>query len=585
MIKRSFPDEGAVSFHMPGHKRRLIFGGSSLLRYDVTELPGMDNLIEPEGWIRELCSELSRFYGSLGTRILVGGSSAGILSAVLGAAEYVRLRKSKVRAIINRNAHISVFNAVELAGIIPHFVSPEYEDTLPAGFEPELLLSEAGFADLLILTYPFYQGGIYDIAKIIAEARRINPDIIIIADEAHGAHFVLDEKLRGKPLSSLSLGADVVVQSIHKTLPALGGTALLHYGNTALGAALHGCGNQLRSIEWHLRALQTTSPSFLMLESIAQMLEILKKRGVELYGKLLANIDRFYERTRLTPVRYSSAQQDASKILIRTKMADSMDFFVRRNIYPEMEVGGYMLFLSSIANISEDFDILAAAVENIESRADEIGCDRKGTVADGGGVPHGTSAIKKSAVLRYGCSANGAPGLHDGGWRGVEKGADTGAGYIQSGVGSGTDIGAEKRSEIGEERCAGDVRRGTGRDIKNGVESAEEKAGEHINNAARADAGELIKVTCAEAEELIKTVSDDGGELIKAYSISFGELIGANSDDFGELIDAACAVGRISLETLVLYPPGSPLIVRGEVFSSDVCKALAGEKVLVSFKR
>lgn len=492
MNKRPFPEAGAISFHMPGHKYRLLFGGDPLLRYDVTELPGMDNLIEPEGWILELSHRLSEFYGSLAARILVGGSSSGILGAVLGAAEFVRsgAHQAEVRAIVNRNAHISVFNAVELAGIVPIFVSPLYEDTLPAGFDTDVLLREAAGAHLLILTYPFYQGGLYDIGGIISEVRRRNPDIIIIVDEAHGAHLVLEEKLRGVSLSSLSLGADIVVQSIHKTLPALGSTALLHYARTENGAALLRVSAQLRSVEWHLRALQTTSPSFLMLESVAQMMDILSADGVRLYGELLANIAGFYERTGLAPVRLCGAVQDTSKILIRAPRADAQDFFASRGIYPEMVAGEYTLFLCSIANTAADFDALADALAEMSGLAAHPAAEEKCFEAPCSlPSPEAKSRHENSPAnrtfLRYGASVQTLPVCH---CRAASRGGDRKAAF--------------------------------------------------------------------------------SGGIVQGEGV--------------EKIDAAAAEGRVSLETIVLYPPGSPVIVRGEVFTREICELLRGEYVKVA---
>ncbi len=360
---------------MPGHKGRLLFHANPLLRYDITEIPDADNLLHPEGWLRELTDRIRTYYGSYASRILVGGSTSGCLSMVLGAAEYSRKQNDcitndsapapntpsakPIRAKVQRNAHISVFNALELAEVEATYFSPILKDGIPSHFDTDDILQGIEQTDLLILTYPFYQGGLYDLGQIIQSARQKNPDLLVLIDEAHGAHLVLEEKISGEKLSALSLGADIVVQSLHKTLPALGSSAVLHYGNTPKGQALYAERDQLRSIEWFLKALQTTSPSYLLLAGIQEMMAILETEGEALYRDMQKNITSFYENIEQEPFQYLQGRQDHGKILLK---GTDQNFFTARGIYPEMEENGYLLFMASIANTKEDFDALAKAV-------------------------------------------------------------------------------------------------------------------------------------------------------------------------------------------------------------------------------
>lgn len=496
----------SVSFHMPGHKGRLLFDESEVLKHDITELPGTDNLLHPTGWLLELSRRISRFYGSRSSRMLTNGSTAGILASILsfrdkntasmdlykscglpgnkrsaerqegcaeekGCTEKVAL---KPLFLINSNSHVSVYNALEMGGFSYLTFDPEMQDGIPSHFDtaklaeffrrirdfrtcdsrtrdsgsceprscdsrfsdfrvslPETLGSRIGSTGIsnfdeprgelcdeprdvvLVLTYPFYHGGLYDIRTLIRLAKAFFPEITVIVDEAHGAHLVLEEALTGKPLSALNLGADIVIQSFHKTLPALGSSSVLHYARTPKGQELFQKENEKYSIEWFLKTLQTTSPSYLILESVAQMMTILETEGVSLYRRLLSHIDHLYRRIGGSPFYYKHSRevlpltldasfrtssgaisrmtrdmdtphgapsnppdgvpsnppdsqgfdfqtaptvQDRSKILLPHT---DQDVLIRHGIYPEMQDAGHLLLLSSIANTADDFDRLA----------------------------------------------------------------------------------------------------------------------------------------------------------------------------------------------------------------------------------
>lgn len=550
--KGRFPniDPDAVSFHMPGHKGRLIFqeespfdpfgssGASSepcsspaFLKYDVTELPGFDNLISPDGWIKDLTDRISDFYGSRASRISVGGSTAAILSAILGAAEFVKkssglkssglkssgsTAKKAVRARINRNSHISVYNALNLGEIEAEYLHPRSVRGIPSHIDLEELLNGIRESDLLILTYPFYSGAIYDMETLIRKVREQHPEIIVIVDEAHGAHFVLEERLRGKKISALSLGADLVIQSLHKTLPALGQSAVLHYGNTEAGRRLYSERNAVRSVEWYLKALQTSSPSYLILKSMSQMMDILETKGTSLYRNLSDQIDAFYRHIGHIPFDYKGfAVQDTSKILL--PFADR-DLLLQNGIYPEMQIGQHTLFLASIANRAEDF----ARLENV------IRASRKDS-----------EAVKTpDAFLKTETHS----------------------------LGNETDSSTDGASNLGASN--GESAR-TKDDISGSAASAvsHNTSDDGSHNESDPDAS-------------------DGG----SHNTSDGRLggvllsYGGSSGEYHEIF-AKDAAGNVSAETLILYPPGSPVIVRGERFSPALCETLGLRKVKVEVQR
>ena len=208
-------------FHMPGHKRN-INEGVCPYAYDITEIEGFDNLHEPMGILRLAMEEAAAFYESDKTYFLVNGSTCGLLSAICA------LTAKEDKVLVARNCHKAVYNALFLHELMPVYIYPEYIEAwgISGGISPyklAYLLEEHKEIRVVVITSPTYEGVVSDIEKIAAivhEKQRI-----LIVDEAHGAHFGMHGEL---PRPALSKGADVVIQSLHKTLPALTQTALLH---------------------------------------------------------------------------------------------------------------------------------------------------------------------------------------------------------------------------------------------------------------------------------------------------------------------------------------------------------------------
>jgi arginine/lysine/ornithine decarboxylase len=246
------------SFHVPGHKGGLVFEKTaepffrSLLPFDVTELSGLDDLHQPEEVIRDAQEMLASFYEVKKSYFLVGGSTSGNLAMIMAAfipGDVV---------FVQRNCHKSVLNGLELAGAMPVFLAPEIdgESSFSLGVNIESVrdaIQRFPGAKGIILTNPNYYGmqqNIREIADLIH-----GQGGIVLVDEAHGAHF----RLKGMPPSSILMGADLVVQSAHKTLPAL-----------TMGAYLHV--NSDRISEYRLRqslqVVQSSSPSYLIMASL-----------------------------------------------------------------------------------------------------------------------------------------------------------------------------------------------------------------------------------------------------------------------------------------------------------------------------
>lgn len=261
-------------FHMPGHKRNPeTFGAgakedmpSQLFGIDITEIDGFDNLHRAEGILKEAQRDAAALYGAEQTFFLVNGSTCGILSAVAAAAG------KGDRILAARNCHQSVYHAACLQELSVTFLYPGIVEAYgfaagidPAEVEQALCEGKASREECaaVIVTSPTYEGIVSDIREIAAITHRYGK--ILIVDEAHGAHFGFHEAL---PESAVRQGADLVIHSLHKTLPAMTQTALLHVSGELVDR------ERLRR---YLKIFQTSSPSYVLMASMDSCLNWIKR--------------------------------------------------------------------------------------------------------------------------------------------------------------------------------------------------------------------------------------------------------------------------------------------------------------------
>lgn len=134
-------------------------------------------------------------------------------------------------------------------------------------------------AQLIVLTSPTYEGVVSDVAGICEAAHARGVPVLV--DAAHGAHFGFGTF----PESAVVCGADLVVQSLHKTLPALTQTAVAHRsGKLVSGAAFREAVN----------LFQTSSPSYLLLASIEGCIGLLEEKGETLFADWQAALSAAY---------------------------------------------------------------------------------------------------------------------------------------------------------------------------------------------------------------------------------------------------------------------------------------------------
>ena len=338
-------------FHMPGHKRRL--SADDVCQIDITEIEGFDNLHHSQGILREAQEKAAGLYGSKKAYYLVNGSTCGILAAV--------------SAVTSKRD-----NALYLNELIPTYVYPVITDM---GIQGQIsveavqkAIEETVDASAVIITSPTYDGISSNIAQIaeLAHAK----GMVLIVDSAHGAHFGFGY---GMPENVIKQGADIVIESVHKTLPAYTQTALLHI-----------CSDRVKpeAVERYLDIYETSSPSYVLMAGIERCIGMVSNQKDQLFSGLQRNLDSFYEK--VSGLKYlkvltkadikadDAFDFDRSKIIIFTDRAgmsgqDMWDILLQKyHIQIEMAAGNYAAALSSVMDTEEGFDRLAAALIDID---------------------------------------------------------------------------------------------------------------------------------------------------------------------------------------------------------------------------
>ncbi|TSB45090.1 aminotransferase class I/II-fold pyridoxal phosphate-dependent enzyme [Alkalicoccobacillus porphyridii] len=305
-----------TSFHVPGHKNGAIIppgleAFKCVLPFDLTELEGLDDLHHPTGPIKEAQQLTATFYDAAESFFLVGGSTAGNLAMV-----YALCQPGDV-VFVQRNSHKSILHAVELAGVHAVYLESEIdqETGLAIGIsESSLLTALARYpeATALIMTYPNYYGVCLPSNGLIQTAK--GAGLKVLVDEAHGAHFVLGEPF---PESLLSAGADAVVQSAHKTLPALTMGSYLHLNHQLRE-------DEVQAMKRALSIFQSSSPSYLIMASLDAARGYLETYTKDLLTKTLQSIQNFkagidaIEQLDVIEWSRTGYQYDPLKVTIRT---------------------------------------------------------------------------------------------------------------------------------------------------------------------------------------------------------------------------------------------------------------------------
>ena len=269
-----------LPLHMPGHKRSsLLAPYLKELRadLDVTEIEGFDNLHEPGGILLDGMRRAAALWGACRSFYLVNGSTGGILAGLRA------LSRAGDTVIMQRECHLSVHQGVGLLNLWPVYLYPDMveEYSISASLSAKMLercLTEHPHARLLVLSCPSYEGVLSDLESLVSLAHQRGLKVLV--DAAHGAHLGLGTFFPGGAVKS---GADIVIQSLHKTLPSLTQTAIAHAGSEEAASPL----------EEQLDLFQTSSPSYLLMASIDGCVRLLEEKGSELFQAWQERLGRF----------------------------------------------------------------------------------------------------------------------------------------------------------------------------------------------------------------------------------------------------------------------------------------------------
>ena len=363
---RTHDNNHFYSFHTPGHKGKQI-AYSPLLADDITELEDTDDLHNPNGVIAASMQLAAELYHSKATFFSTNGSTAANMAAIDAVTEI------NDTILVCGQAHISVQNISILKNLknITILPKPIYDKhpNLQSGVaikDIEKELKANTDIKAVFITSPTYEGILSDIEGIADLTHQYK--IPLIVDEAHGAHLALSNYF---PKSALHLGADLVINSLHKTLPALTGTSLLHVSKGSI--------IDEEKVNKSLLRLLSTSPSYLLLASIDSCLHFIKEEKEKLFCKLNNNLSNFYSKLSsmkqlklLTIHSTNHTIQDKSRIVIlcNTDRLNGHSLYrILRNKYKiEMEksTDTYVIGISSIADTEHDLNILSDALLEID---------------------------------------------------------------------------------------------------------------------------------------------------------------------------------------------------------------------------
>ena len=352
-------------FHMPGHKRNLKIDPllDEIAKIDITEITGFDDLHHPEEMIRELMDDLKQIYGTKESYLLVNSSTAGNLSAIAA------LCKIGDKILVARNCHKSVYHAIELLGLDPIYIYPEVdEDGICEGItkqQVEMVIQEEKMIKAMVLVSPTYEGRISDIQGISDILHEHN--IPLIVDEAHGAHFIYHEVF---PESAVSTGADIVIQSLHKTLPAMTQTGLLHLCTDCVSKEM---------MQKKLSIFQSSSPSYVLMSSIEQCIHICNEnRGYfQQYCERLWILRKKLETLQhIRLVRTDDIGKLVFSVKNTTMSGEELFEILRDKYHLELEMAElyYVIAMTSICDTQDGYDRLYEALSAIDQT---ISVDKK----------------------------------------------------------------------------------------------------------------------------------------------------------------------------------------------------------------
>lgn len=254
-----YSESHVLPFDVPGHKMDqthnefTAYVGEATMRLDVNSSKPLDLLSNPTGVIKEAQALLADAYGSEYAYMVINGTSGAVHAMILASLH------PGEKILMQRNVHKSAISGVILSGAIPVFIEPEIDPVFGIAHCMTVEdIQEAIDADpdirAIFLTNPTYFGAVPYLKEIIDFAH--SKDVIVLVDEAHGAHFPFSN---GLPESGIAYGADFAAVSMHKTGTSLSQSSILLYNSGLV---------EKHRINGVLNLFQSTSASYLLMSSL-----------------------------------------------------------------------------------------------------------------------------------------------------------------------------------------------------------------------------------------------------------------------------------------------------------------------------
>lgn len=340
-----------VRLHMPGHKG---VGATA----DITEIDGADVLYSPKGIILESEQNASTLFGSGATVYSTEGSSLSIRAVVYLIKTFAIHSGTEPKILATRNAHSTFISACALVGVDPVWLYGKSNLMTTDVTEVELedaIIKHAPTA--FYLTSPDYLGNTRDIRKLSDVCRKHG--VLLVVDNAHGAYL----KFLPKSEHPLDLGADIAIDSAHKTLPCLTGTGYLHLSKSAPSYFKE---NACRA----MALFASTSPSYLLLKSLDEFNAMATnfKNALAVSVKTLDNL-----KSKIKNAGYVLVGNEPQKLTILTKKYgyygyELAEILKGNSIFVEFADKDYLTMMFSPYNEPEDFKKLEKVLLSIPKK-------------------------------------------------------------------------------------------------------------------------------------------------------------------------------------------------------------------------
>ena len=301
-----------------------------------------------------LTERISKIYSADKSYILNNGSTSGIMTAISAIAGY------NDTVLVARNCHKSVYNTLILRGINPEYIYPQVDKNTGINLainasDVEKALELNSKIKAVIITSPTYEGIVSDIEEISKVVHKRN--IPLIVDCAHGAHFGFSDFF---PENPVRLGADMVIMSLHKTLPAFTQTAVMCVKSGFV---------DIEEIDRYYHIYLSSSPSYILMASVEYCMDYLND---DIFLKYKNKLISFYEKCKLEKLHFYPTE-DMGKIVISTWDCDingiQLKEILRDKYRLEMEMASleYVIAMTSVCDTVDGFNRLADALMEIDS--------------------------------------------------------------------------------------------------------------------------------------------------------------------------------------------------------------------------